>query len=67
MDNLSNLMPLREYCRRNRWPRLPQWQHWIYTRKAIAQKCVKKISCRYMIDLEAFQNFVNNATLDDIA
>jgi hypothetical protein len=65
MEHLKKLIPLREYCRTNAWPRLPQWQHWIYSRNTIAQQCVKKIACRYMIDMEAFQNYLKSATLDE--
>lgn len=59
-----DLVPLREYCRTNTWPRLPQWHHWIYTRHQVAQSCVKKIGGRYMIDLAAFQDYIQRATFD---
>ncbi|MCB1181745.1 MAG: hypothetical protein KDK55_06990 [Chlamydiia bacterium] len=65
MQVLKNLVPLREYCRRNEWPRLPQWHHWIYSKAPIAKKCVKKIGGRYLIDLEAFQKCIENATLEE--
>lgn len=65
MERQKNLMSLREYCRENKWPRLPQWHSWIYCRKDIAVKCVKKIAGRYLIDLEAFQNYIKNASLDE--
>lgn len=65
MGQCQNLIPLREYCRNHNWPRLPQWQHWIYTRNAIAMSCIKKIGSRYLIDLEAFQSYVKNATIDE--
>lgn len=65
MQQLKNLISLRIYCKQNEWPRLPQWQHWIYSRKPIAQACIKKVGGRYLIDLEAFQNYVKNATLEE--
>lgn len=65
MQQLKNLVSLRSYCRQNEWPRLPQWQHWIYSKKPVAQACVKKVGGRYLIDLEAFQTYVQNATLEE--
>lgn len=65
MDAIKNLIPLREYCSKYNWPRLPQWHHWIYSKNAVAQACIKKISNRYMIDLKAFETYINNATLDE--
>ncbi|NGX54937.1 MAG: hypothetical protein KR126chlam2_00558 [Chlamydiae bacterium] len=62
---LPNLVPLRSYCREYEWPRLPQWHHWIYSKAPIAQKCVKRIGGRYLIDLEAFQAYVQSATLEE--
>lgn len=62
---IDKLMPLREYCRQNKWPRLPQWHHWIYRRNPVALKCVKRIGGRYMIDLEALKNYIEGATLDE--
>lgn len=63
MEILSNLIPLRDYCRQNSWPRLAQWNHWIYSRNPIAMKCVKKIGGRYMLDLQALRMYVDQATL----
>ena len=65
MQVLQNLVPLREYCRRHEWPRLAQWHHWIYAKSPIAKKCVKRIGGRYLIDLEAFQQYVENAALEE--
>ncbi len=65
MKQLENLIELREYCRQNKWPRLPQWQHFIYSRKPIAIACIKKVAGRYLIDLEAFQRFIANASIDE--
>jgi hypothetical protein len=64
MQQIEQLMELREYCRTHKWPRLPQWQHWIYSRNPIAISCVKKVGGRYIINLEAFQNHIQNATID---
>ncbi len=64
MQQLKNLISLRTYCRTNDWPRLPQWQHWITARRPVAVQCVKKIGGRYLIDLDAFQKYIKNATLD---
>lgn len=65
MKELKNLVELREYCRQNKWPRLPQWQHWIYTKKPIAIECVKKVGGRYLIDLDALRSHIENATIDN--
>lgn len=65
MQHLKYLISLRSYCRQNDWPRLPQWHHWIYTRKPIAVECVKKIGGRYMLDLDAFHNYIKNASIDE--
>lgn len=65
MEALKNLVSLRDYCRNNTWPRLPQWQHWITSRKPIAQACVKKVGGRYMLDLNAFNNYIKNASLEE--
>lgn len=64
MERIKNLVELREYCRQNKWPRLPQWQHWIYARKPIAIECIKKVGGRYLIDLDALQNHIANASID---
>ena len=64
MEHIKNLVELREYCRQNKWPRLPQWQHWIYAKKPIAVDCIKKVAGRYLIDLEAFQNHIKNASIE---
>ncbi len=65
MQPLKTLISLRDYCRNNDWPRLPQWHHWIYERKPIALQCIKKIAGRYMLDLVAFENYIKNATIDE--
>lgn len=65
MQRLKNLIPLRDYCRQNDWPRLPQWQHWISSKNLVAQQCVKKIGGRYLIDLSAFEAYVANASLEE--
>lgn len=65
MKQIENLVELREYCRKNKWPRLPQWQYWIYARKPIALECVKKVAGKYLIDLEALQNHIKNASIED--
>jgi hypothetical protein len=65
MDQLKNLIPLWDYCKQNKWPRLPQWQHWIYSRNDVARACIKKIGKRYLIDLAAWKNYIKNATLDE--
>lgn len=67
MQQLKNLITLRQYCEENDWPRLPQWQHWIYTKKPIAVRCIKKIGGRYLVDIKAWQEYVANATLDEEA
>lgn len=63
MEVLQNLIPLREYCRQNSWPRLAQWNHWIYTRNPIAIRCLKRIGGRYMLDTQALRAYVEKATL----
>jgi len=63
MEVIQNIIPLRDYCRQNPWPRLGQWNHWIYTRNPIALKCINKIGGRYMLDLHALKAFVDQATL----
>lgn len=65
METIEKLIPLREYCRKNPWPRLPQWHHWIYKKQPVALKCVKRIGGRYMIDLAAFEDYIKRATLDE--
>jgi len=65
MEELSNLQPLREFCRKTNWPRLTQFNHWINSRNPIAQKCIKKIGGRYVIDTNAFYSIVRNATLEE--
>lgn len=65
MQHIKNLISLREYCRQHDWPRLPQWQHWIYARKPIALQCIKKLGSRYFIDLNAFENHIKNASLEE--
>ena len=66
MEILKNYIPLREYCRQNSWPRLPQWHHWIYSQNPIALKCIKKIGGRYMLDMQALQSYIVHATLKEI-
>lgn len=65
MEHIKNLIPLREYCNKNKWPRLPQWQHWINTKRPVAQKCVKKVGGRYLIDLGAFDSYIAQAGLEE--
>lgn len=67
MEKLKTITSLRDYCREHEWPRLPQWQHWIYTRKPIARECVKMIGGVYYINLDAFERYLENATLDESA
>ena len=63
MQILETIVPLRDYCRSHKWPRLPQWHHWIYAEAPIAKACVKKIGGRYLVDTSAFQKYIQNATL----
>ena len=65
LKQLENLILLRDFCRNHKWPRLSQWNHWITSKKPIAQQCVKKIGGRYLIDLDAFKKYVANANLDE--
>ncbi|MGA8164595.1 MAG: hypothetical protein WB791_06165 [Waddliaceae bacterium] len=65
MDSLKDLILLRQYCRQFHWPRLPQWHHWIYSRAPIAKACIKKVGGRYLVDLKAFQEYVENASLEE--
>ena len=65
MQVLETIIPLRDYCRRHKWPRLPQWHHWIYGEAPIARACVKKIGGRYLIDLSAFQKYIERASLEE--
>jgi hypothetical protein len=65
MEKVKNLVALRDYCRTNKWPRLPQWQHWIYSKKPIAQKCIKMISGVYYVSIEALEKYLDSATLDE--
>ena len=64
MKILQNLVSLRDYCRHHPWPRLAQWNHWIYSRNPIALTCIKKIGGRYMLDLQALQSYIDRATLE---
>lgn len=65
MDTFKTLIPLRDYCRERKWPRLTQWHHWIYNQSPIAQKCIKKIGGRYLVDLVALENYIVKATLEE--
>ncbi len=65
MQTLETIVPLREYCRSHKWPRLPQWHHWIYVEAPVAKACVKKIGGRYLIDVAAFERYVESATLTE--
>jgi hypothetical protein len=65
MQTLENIVPLRDYCRKYPWPRLPQWHHWIYARAPIAKACVKKVGGRYLVDLSAFHKYVESASLEE--
>lgn len=66
MQITQDLVPLREFCRHNKWPRLPQWNHWITTRNTVAKKCVKKIGGRYLVDVQEFQKLLKNASLEGV-
>ena len=66
MELLKSLMPLRQFCRQNPWPRLSQWHHWIYSRAPIAENCVKKVGGRYLIDQNALQQYLMHATLEEL-
>ncbi len=63
MQILETIIPLRDYCRSHKWPRLPQWHHWIYAGAPVAKACIKKVGGRYLVDLSAFQKYVESATL----
>jgi len=65
VNHIANLVPLRVFCRTAPWPRLTQWHHWIYSQHVIAQTCVKKIGGRYLIDTDAFEKYVQNASLQE--
>ena len=65
MQVLQTVIPLREYCRKYQWPRLPQWHHWIYAKNPIAKTCVKKVGGRYLVDLNAFHKYVEAASLEE--
>jgi hypothetical protein len=65
MQILENIVPLREYCRNHKWPRLPQWHHWIYVGAPVARAFVKKIGGRYLIDLPAFERYIESASLGE--
>jgi hypothetical protein len=61
----KDLIPLRDYCRERKWPRLSQWHHWIYDKSPIAVACIKKIGGRYMVDLNALQKYIDGASLEE--
>lgn len=63
MQILENFVPLREFCRQNKWPRLSQWHHWIYSRAPVAEQCIKRIGGRYLVDVKAFHEYISSATL----
>lgn len=65
MEALNNLQPLRDFCRKNPWPKLSQFNHWIYSRNPIALKCIKRMRGRFVIDTAAFNKILRNATLDE--
>lgn len=65
MEFLDKLISLQQYCRQHEWPRLPQWNYWIAIRKPVAVQCVKKIGGRYMLDMVAFQSFIQNASIEE--
>jgi len=65
MNFLDHLIPLALFCKQHSWPRKPQWHHWVYSKHPIAIKCVRRIGGRIMIDLKAFEEYVNNASLDE--
>lgn len=62
LEELRNLIPLRDFCRQNPWPRLPQWNNWIYSDHPIAVKCVKRVGGRYYVALDLFREYIKNAT-----
>ena len=62
---MKNLIPLRDYCRENEWPRIAQWNHWIFAKKPIAIKCIKKVGGRYLLDIEALKNYIKNSSLEE--
>ena len=62
MQTLETIVPLRDYCRSHKWPRLPQWHHWIYVEAPVAKACVKKIGGRYLIDCCITNNSVTQNT-----
>jgi hypothetical protein len=66
MDQIKSLVSLRDYCRNNRWPRLSQWHHWIYSENQIAKVCVKKIGGRYMLDTDALAQYIEKASLHEV-
>ena len=63
--SLESLVPLREFCRKRLWPRLPQWYHWINAGHPIALASIKKIGNRYLVDTEALDKYVMEATLNE--
>ena len=65
MQITETIVPLRDYCRSHKWPRLPQWHHWIYAEAPVAKACVKKIGGRYLVDLSAFQKYIEVASLEE--
>jgi len=65
VDELKDLILLRQYCRQFNWPRLPQWHHWIYSKSPIAKACIKKIGGRYLVDLKALKNYISTASLEE--
>lgn len=64
MNELCNMQPLREYCRQKKYPKLSQWNHWIFSRHPIALKCIKKLGGRYLVNLDAWSEVVRNATIN---
>jgi hypothetical protein len=63
--SLESLVPLREFCRSNKWPRLSQWHHWIYSNHPIARACVKRIGARYLVDVDKFKEYIEKASLTE--
>lgn len=64
LEKFNDLIPLREFCRNNDWPRLPQWQHWITRRHPIAIHCIKKIGNRYLVNVKALEEYLSKVTID---
>lgn len=62
----KTLVPLRDHCRKTNWPRLSQWHHWIYSENPVAKACIKKIGGRYLVDVEALEDYISKASLHEV-